>query len=73
MADDAANAETEIKAAREAGEYASAVAGVDPDAAAPILRDADGYLDDPDTASSAPAGSKPTPLWPDDVSGGRPA
>ena len=62
------DADTEVKAAREAGEYAAAVSGVDADAAAPIPRDATGMLEDPDTASSAPADSEPTPLSPDDLS-----
>lgn len=62
------DAETEVKAAREAGEYAAAVSGVDPDAAAPIPRDASDALADPDTASSAPAHGDPTPLEPSDLS-----
>ena len=62
------DAETEVTAAREAGEYAAAVAGVDADAAAPIPRDAPDLLADPDTASSAPAHGDDTPLSPDDLS-----
>jgi hypothetical protein len=46
---------TELRAAREAGEYAASVADVDPDAAAPIPRDDTAALADPDAASSAPA------------------
>jgi hypothetical protein len=50
-----ADAATEEKAAREAGEYAAAVAGVDPEAAAPIPADDTDALADAGTASSAPA------------------
>ena len=64
------DAETEVKAAREAGEYAAAVAGVDPDAAAPIPRDATDALADPETASSAPAEGSAEPLEPGDLSSG---
>lgn len=47
---------TEEKAAREAGEYAAAVApGVDAQDAAPIPADDTAALADPDAASSAPA------------------
>ena len=60
--------ETELRAAREAGEYAAAVAGVDPDAAAPIPADAKDLLATPGTGSSAPGDSTPTPLEPDDLS-----
>ena len=63
----AADAETEVEAARTAGEYAAAVAGVDADAAAPIPADATELLEDPGTASSAPADSEPTPLSTDDL------
>jgi hypothetical protein len=48
------NAETEAKAAREAGEYAAAVAGVDAAAAAPIAADDTAALATPGTASSEP-------------------
>jgi hypothetical protein len=61
------DAETEVKAAREAGEYAAAVSGVDADAAAPIPRDATDRLADPDTASSAPAHGEDDRLEPDDL------
>lgn len=50
-----ADAVTEAKAAREAGEYAAAVSGVDADAAAPIPADDTDALAEPGTASSAPA------------------
>lgn len=56
---------TELKAAREAGEYAAAVAGVDPDAAAPIPADDTEALSTPGTASSAPADSVPNDLTAD--------
>jgi hypothetical protein len=80
MADDHTNApsgpgatsrddvETELRAAREAGEYAAAVAGVDPDAAAPIPADAKDVLATPGTGSSAPGDSVPTPLDESDLS-----
>ncbi|HEU0130467.1 MAG TPA: hypothetical protein VFQ85_05685 [Mycobacteriales bacterium] len=64
----AEDVETELKAAREAGEYAAAVAGVDPDAAAPIPRDATERLAEPGTASSAPAEGEDAPLTADDLS-----
>jgi hypothetical protein len=48
------NAVTEAKAAREAGEYAAAVAGVDAAAAAPIAADDTAALATPGTASSEP-------------------
>jgi hypothetical protein len=51
-----ADAETEEKARREAGEYAAAVAGVDPEQAAPIAAEDTDALATPGTASSAPAG-----------------
>ena len=47
------------EAARDAGEYAAAVAGVDPEAAAPIPADDTEALATPGTASSAPADSVP--------------
>jgi hypothetical protein len=62
------DAETEVKAAREAGEYAAAVADVDPEAAAPIPSDAREALATPGTGSSAPADSDPNSLTPDDLS-----
>jgi hypothetical protein len=62
------DAETEVKAAREAGEYAAAVSGVDPEAAAPIPSDAADALATPGTGSSAPADSDPNALSPDDLS-----
>ncbi|HEV2889682.1 MAG TPA: hypothetical protein VGX28_04845 [Frankiaceae bacterium] len=62
------DAETEVRAAREAGEYAAAVAGVDPEAAAPIPADATEALATPGTGSSAPADSDPNSLTPDDLS-----
>ena len=65
-----ADAETEVKAAREAGEYANAVSGVDPEAAAPIPSDAADTLATPGTGSSAPADSDPNDLTPDDLSTG---
>ncbi len=51
-----ADAETEEKARREAGEYAAAVADVDPEQAAPIAAEDTDALATPGTASSAPAG-----------------
>jgi hypothetical protein len=65
-----ANVATEVKAAREAGEYAAAVSGVDPEAAAPIPRDATDTLAEPGTGSSAPADSEPNELSADDLSAG---
>jgi hypothetical protein len=62
------NAETEVKAAREAGEYAAAVAGVDPEAAAPIPSDDRDALATAGTGSSAPTDSDPNPLSPADLS-----
>ena len=62
------NVDTEIQAAREAGEYAAAVAGVDAEAAAPIPRDAGEALATPGTGSSAPGDSDPNELTPDDLS-----
>ena len=47
---------TEAKAAREAGEYAEAVSGVDAEQAAPIPAEDTETLAEPGTASSAPAG-----------------
>ena len=64
------DAETEVEAARDAGGYAAAVAGVDPEAAAPIPADATDALATPGTGSSAPADSDPNPLSPDDLSAG---
>ncbi|HEX8003298.1 MAG TPA: hypothetical protein VF519_11450 [Mycobacteriales bacterium] len=64
------DAETEVRAAREAGEYAAAVAGVDAEAAAPIPADATEALATPGTGSSAPADSDPNDLSPDDLSSG---
>jgi hypothetical protein len=46
--------ETEAQAARDAGEYAAAVAGVDPVAAAPIPAEETETLATPGTASSEP-------------------
>jgi hypothetical protein len=51
-----ADAETEERARREAGEYAAAVAGVDPEQAAPIPAEDTEALATPGTASSEPAG-----------------
>lgn len=62
------NVDTEIQAAREAGEYAAAVAGVDPEAAAPLPADATDALATPGTGSSAPADSDPNELTPDALS-----
>ena len=64
------NIDSELDAARTAGEYAEAVSGVDADAAAPIPSDATEQLATPGTGSSAPAESTPTPLAPDDLSRG---
>jgi hypothetical protein len=58
---------TELKAAREAGEYAAAVAGVDPEAAAPIPADDTAALSTPGTASSAPADAVANALDPGDL------
>jgi hypothetical protein len=62
--------DSELEAARTAGEYAEAVSGVDADAAAPIPADATEQLSTPGTGSSAPADSTPNPLTPDDLSRG---
>jgi len=64
------DAETEVQAAKDAGEYAAAVAGVDAEAAAPIPADATDVLATPGTGSSAPADSDPNSLSPDDLSAG---
>jgi hypothetical protein len=63
-----ADLSTEMRAAKEAGDYAAAVAGVDADAAAPIPRDATEQLADPNAASSAPAEAAPRELRADDFS-----
>jgi hypothetical protein len=62
------NADTEIRAAREAGEYAAAVAGDDPEAAAPIPADDREALATPGTGSSAPGDSEPNTLTPESLS-----
>jgi hypothetical protein len=50
---------SEEQAAREAGEQAAGVAGVDADTAAPIPRDDADVLAEPGTASSEPGGATP--------------
>jgi len=52
------NADDVEEAARDAGEYAAAVAGVDAEAAAPIPAGDTDALATPGTASSAPADSE---------------
>ncbi|MDQ1712586.1 MAG: hypothetical protein QOE45_2036 [Frankiaceae bacterium] len=63
----ASEVDTELKAAREAGEYAAAVAGVDPAAAAPIPADDTEALATPGTGSSTPADATPNDLDADDL------
>ena len=62
--------DSELEAARTAGEYAAAVSGVDADAAAPIPADATEQLATPGTGSSAPAEATPEPTTADDLTTG---